>query len=189
MSGETPHYVNPAPFDPTAGETMSAREERYYRASSLRLIWWKFRAHRLALLALIFLGTLYVTLPFVEVIAPYGLQSRHNDHIYAPPQRVHLFHDGTFVGPFVYAYRFEFDREKFQRRYVADESTPQPLRFFCRGEPYRLWGLFDGDFHLLCPPAGGTAFLLGTDRLGRDMLSRITYGARISLTVGLVGSR
>ena len=88
MSGETPHYVNPAPFDPTAGETMSAREERYYRASSLRLIWWKFRAHRLALLALIFLGTLYVTLPFVEVIAPYGLQSRHNDHIYVPVPNV-----------------------------------------------------------------------------------------------------
>ncbi|MCF4167341.1 ABC transporter permease [Zavarzinia compransoris] len=187
MAGEIPHYVNPAPFDPAAGETMSAREERYYRASSLRLIWWKFRTHRLALLALVLLGTLYVTLPFVEVIAPYGLQSRHGDHIYAPPQRVHLFHDGDFVGPFVYAYRFEFDREKFQRRYVSDESTPQPLRFFCRGEPYRLWGLFDADFHLLCPPSGGTAFLLGTDRLGRDMLSRITYGARISLTVGLVG--
>ncbi len=66
-------------------------------------------------------------------------------------------------------------------------SRPQPIRFFCHGDGYRFWGLFPGDFHLVCPPAGGQLFLLGTDRLGRDMLSRIIYGARISLTVGLIG--
>ncbi|RJF80771.1 ABC transporter permease [Oleomonas cavernae] len=187
MAGEIEHYVNPAPFNPHDGEALTANEERYYRASSFRLIWWKFKAHRVALVSLIFLGILYLSLPFVEVFAPYGLSQRHGDHIYAPPQSVHFFHQGSFVGPFVYPYRFEFDLDRFQRRYIYDYTQPQPLRFFCRGEPYRLFGLIDADFHLMCAPQGGTAFLLGTDRMGRDMLSRITYGARISLTVGLVG--
>ena len=63
----------------------------------------------------------------------------------------------------------------------------QPLRFFCRGDSYQFWGLFEGDLHLVCPAENGQLFLLGTDRLGRDVLSRIIYGARISLTIGLIG--
>jgi peptide/nickel transport system permease protein len=61
------------------------------------------------------------------------------------------------------------------------------LRFFCSGDPYQFWGFIDASFHLVCPSEGSTLFLLGTDRLGRDVLSRILYGARISLTIGLIG--
>ena len=77
--------------------------------------------------------------------------------------------------------------DTLKRVYTPDRTRPQPIRFFCSGEPYKFWGLFDADFHLVCPPEGGTLFLLGTDRLGRDMLSRLLYGGRISLTIGLVG--
>src|SRR3546814_2600273 len=73
------------------------------------------------------------------------------------------------------------------REYAVDPSDVQPIRFFCHGDPYRFWGMAEADLHLFCPTEGGTLFLLGTDRLGRDMLSRILYGARISLTIGLVG--
>lgn len=181
------HWVNPAPFDADATRPLTAEEERYYRASGLKLIWWKFIRHRIALIAGIFLVSLYASLPFVEMIAPYGMASRHADHLYAPPQPVHLFHEGRFVGPFVYPYAFKFNLEKFTRDYVEDRSTPQKLRFFCQGESYDFWGITRMNVHLMCPPENGTAFLLGTDRLGRDLLSRIIYGARISLTVGLIG--
>jgi peptide/nickel transport system permease protein len=62
-----------------------------------------------------------------------------------------------------------------------------PIRFFCKGDPYRFWGASEGDFHLVCPPKDGTMFLFGSDRLGRDLLSRILYGMRVSLTIGLFG--
>src|SRR5262245_65092910 len=80
----------------------TSEQERYYFASQWQLIWWRLRRHRFAMVSLWFLATLYATIPFVEFLAPYELRSRHSGHIYAPPQRVHLFHEGQLVGPFVY---------------------------------------------------------------------------------------
>src|SRR5689334_22569196 len=124
MNDATPlsrsHYVNPAPFDPYSAKALTAKEDRFYRASSFKLIWWKFKRNKLALASLVFLAVLYGMLPFVEVLAPYALMKRHGDFLYAPPQGVHLFHDGQFLGPFVYPYSFKFDLERFQRSYVVD---------------------------------------------------------------------
>ena len=91
------------------------------------------------------------------------------------------------MGPFVYGLKMERDPATLQRIYSPDTSQPQPLRFFCLGERYEFWGLIEGRFHFVCPAKDGTFFLLGTDRLGRDMFSRIVYAARISLTIGIIG--
>ncbi len=79
------------------------------------------------------------------------------------------------------------DIDTLQRVYTDKQKDVQPIRFFCRGDAYKFWGLVSSDLHLVCPAVGGQMFLLGTDRLGRDVLSRILYGARISLTIGLIG--
>ena len=93
----------------------------------------------------------------------------------------------SFAGPFVYGAQYKLNLENLKREYSIETTNVQPLRFLCSGDAYEFWGLFEARFHLVCPAEGGQFFLLGTDRLGRDMLSRIIYGARISLTVGLIG--
>jgi peptide/nickel transport system permease protein len=188
MSASLEHYVSDEAFDPEAIVAPGSQpSERYLKASQTQIIWWRFLRHHLAVVSLVFLAFSYGSILISELIAPYELQSRNSGFIYAPPQRVHLFHEGAFVGPFVYPYDFKLNMETLKREYVADTSEPQKLRFFCSGEEYDFWGLYDGTFHFVCPPEDGTMFLLGTDRLGRDMFSRLTYGARISLTIGLVG--
>jgi peptide/nickel transport system permease protein len=182
-----PHYVSTAPFDPYSVEAMTDEQVRVNQASQLRLMWWKFRRHRLALVSGLFLAALYLSILISEFLAPYNLHTRNMDYIYAPPQAVHLFHEGKFVGPFVYGRTMTLDMDTLKRNYADDTKDVQRLRFFCRGDGYRFWGLFDSNVHLVCPAEGGQAFFLGTDRLGRDVLSRIIYGARISLTIGLFG--
>ncbi|MDL2401355.1 ABC transporter permease [Rhizobium mayense] len=181
------HYVSTAAFDPEQFEAMSAGQARYYKASQKQLMWWKFKRHKLALASGIFLLLLYCSILISEFLAPYGLHTRNVDFIHSPPQRVRFFNNGEFVGPFVYGRKMTLDLATLRRVYTNNVQDVQPIRFFCRGDAYRFWGLVDSNLHLVCPAVGGQMFLLGTDRLGRDVLSRIIYGARISLTIGLIG--
>jgi peptide/nickel transport system permease protein len=183
----TEHYVSTAPFDPYSIERLTPEQERYYMASQWRMMWWRLKRHRLAVVSGLILLAMYLSILVSETIAPYDLHTRNTDFIYAPPQRLHLFHEGRFIGPFVYGYNYRLNMENLRREYTEDHGKVQALRFFCQGDEYDFWGLGTGRFHLVCPAEGGTLFLLGTDRLGRDILSRIIYGARISLTVGIVG--
>jgi len=187
MSGRIEHYVNAAPFDPYRIETMTPEMERYYMASQWRIMWWKFRRHRLAVIAGTVLVIMYASILICEFLSPYNLATRHTDFIYAPPQAMHLFHKGAFVGPFVYGYDYTLNMSTLRREYTPNPDVLQRLRFFCSGDRYKMWGQFVSNLHLVCPAEGGTLFLLGTDRLGRDLMSRIIYGARISLTIGLFG--
>ncbi len=182
-----PHTVTDAPFDPEAIYHYTDAQKALFEASQLRLMWWKFRRHKPALISAIFLGVLYLSILVSEILAPYNLHTRHPGSIYAPPQSVHLFHDGELRAPFVYGYDFKLNMENLKREYVPNPDKIQTIRWFCNGDKYEFWGAFEASFHIACAAEGGTLFLLGTDRLGRDVLSRIIYGARISLTIGLLG--
>ena len=181
------HYVSKAPFDPRSIEALSPEQERYYLASQWQLMWWKFIRHRLALISGGFLLLMYGSILISEFLAPYNLHSRNITAIYAPPQSVHMFHEGKFIGPFVYGTHYKLNMRNLRREYTEDTSKIYRVNYFCRGDEYDFWGLGTGNLHLFCIEEGGTLFLLGTDRLGRDILSRILYGARISLTIGLIG--
>ena len=181
------HFVSAEPFDPSSVTELTPEQERYYMASQWQLMWWKLKRHRLAVIFGLVLVVMYGSTLISEIIAPYNLHARHTDYIYAPPQAVHLFDKGEFVGPFTYGWTYNLNMENLKREYGEDTAKVYPLRFFCLSEDYTFWGLIEGSFHLVCPAEGGTLFLFGTDRLGRDMLSRIIYGGRISLTIGLIG--
>ncbi len=179
-------YVDATPWNPDADtDTGGARPDLDMPTG--KLIRRRFLKHKLAVVSALFLAFLYLCIPFVEIIAPYDANQRDAQHLFAPPQKVHFFHEGSLVAPYVYATTATADLEKFQWTYTENRSERQNVRFFCLGETYQFWGMIEGRFHLICPPEGGTLFLLGADKLGRDVFSRLVYGMRISLTVGLIG--
>jgi len=172
-----------------ARPVLSDREEQVYVASQWQLVWWRFRKHKLALIATALLLIMYVVIAFVEFFAPYDPRRNNRDYIYAPPQRLHWVDaNGRFhVWPFTHPMVGEMDMETLRIHYKEDVATLYPLRFFVHGDPYKLWGLLESDLHFVGTSEGGTLFLLGTEKQGRDMLSRILHGGRISMSIGLVG--
>ena len=159
-----------------------------YTASQWQLMARKFRKHRLAVWSGMAVLVLYASALFCDFLSPYALDDQHLDYIYAPPQRLHwIGPDGLHIVPFVYGLKGIRHPETLRKVYVEDETQVYPLRFFASRPSYEFWGLIETNTHFIGVDEGGTLFLLGTDSLGRDLLTRILYGSRISLTVGLIG--
>ena len=164
------------------------RGEKLFVASQWQLIRWKFFRHRLAMGALAVLIVLYFFAIFAEFTSPYDPRGHDIRYMYCPPMRIHFFDEtGAFhLRPFVYKVKTKLNMITLRKTYTEDKKEKYPLYFFVRGDPYRFWGLFEGNIHLF-GTRKGKAFLLGTDKMGRDMLSRTITGGRISLSIGLVG--
>ncbi len=173
-------------------EAPGSAEERVYVASQLLLMWWKFRRHRMAVFSGIVILLLYFIALVPGFLAPMNPNQHNAMYMFAPPQPIRFVDDeGNFhLRPFVYKLDGVRNPETLAMEYTTDTSTRYPLHFFVRGFSYRLLGLIETDIHLLGiddPEGTGTLFLLGSDRNGRDLLSRMLYGTQISMSIGLVG--
>jgi len=180
----TSDIVAPTPIAPAAQD-----EEKIYVASQWQLMWWRFRKHKMAIAGGIVLIFFYIVTLFWEFLAPYDPLRYDVKYTFVPPQWP-VFYDsaGFHFPPVVYGLKPRRDPETLAMVFDVDKETRLQLRFFVRGDPYKLWGIFPSDLHLFGLEEGGQqVFILGSDRLGRDMLTRILAGTRVSMTIGLVG--
>jgi peptide/nickel transport system permease protein len=161
-------------------------------AGQWTLIWLKFVRNKVAVVSgIIILFLCFVSL-FAEFLAPALPDASRPQFTYAPPQSIAFFvenEDGSseFL-PHVKGYTQVVDQASLRRIFTIDDTKVVPIGFFVKGPAYRLFGVFPMDVHLMGPmDAGDTMYLLGTDRLGRDLLSRLIHGTRISMSIGLIG--
>ncbi len=158
-------------------------------ASSARLTWLRFKRHKLAMASAGFLMVLYLVVAFCEVFATYEPNWRNPRAIFAPPQKVRFIDEsGDFhLRPFVYGYKMNINPQTWVREYTEDRSRRFPLQFLAEGQEYKFWNLFTANLHFATVADGQYLHLFGTDKLGRDIFSRVIYGGRISMSLGLIG--
>lgn len=172
----------------TTSRTPVDYKEKYYMASQWRLMFSKLRKHALARFSMWLLFLLYFGALFANFLGPYGLTSYNGSMVNAPPSRIHVFHEGQLRAPFVYGMVSIRDQETLRKSFVEDKDSLYPIKFFAKGEEYKLFGLFGARRHLFTVDEPGTIFLFGADGMGRDLFSRVLLGSQVSLTIPFVGT-
>jgi peptide/nickel transport system permease protein len=145
-----------------------------------------FGRNRWAVVCAVTIAALYLGALFADFLSPYSYSSEARELSYCPPMKVSFIHEGKLVRPFVFGYQLSFD-ENHKRVYKIDQAHRYPIKFFSTGEKYKLLGFVPSSRHLFGVDSPGRISLWGADARGRDLFSRIFYGARISLSIGLIG--
>jgi peptide/nickel transport system permease protein len=195
LTRPTAHDVLPETQELPLAGTVEADvvDVRLSVASQWKLMWWRFRRHRLAVASVVVIGMFYVVALLCEFVAPHDPGAVNGSYKYVQPQGLSFYDaEGRFsLRPGTHGLTGSRDPVTLRLSYVPDHAVWYPLHFLVKGDEYKLWGVFPTDLHLFGlgtdVPPDTPFFLVGTDRLGRDMLSRIIYGARVSLSIGLVG--
>ncbi|MBR0460205.1 MAG: ABC transporter permease [Victivallales bacterium] len=171
------------------------KELTYDRLNQRQLMALQFKKHKLAVAASFLLAVLYTIALFSPFFAPYGKYDRNLDYSYCPPHRLGW---NAKLGLYAKGVKREIDPVTLQNFYIIAPENNAPLRFFVKGRPYKLWGLFECERHFFgvdltkLPDEPNAAqryvyFMTGADRFGYDVYSRVVQGATISLSVGLIG--
>ena len=167
-----------------------SEEERFYVASQWKLVWMRFRRHRLALISVAIIAVFYFVVLFPEFLAIHDPLKIDSQRVFVGPQRIHIMDGFRPSRPYVSGLSVTRNPDDLLLEYTKDKTKKHRIRFFVRGYDYKLWRYFRTNIHLMGVDTeeGMRNFHpIGTDRMGRDMWSRLMYGTRISMSIGLVG--
>ena len=182
----------PAPeANPPEADEFQEQEAQIMVASQWKLIWWKFRKHKLAMYSAVVVIAIYTVALVMEFFAPFPPDQYAANYTYAPPQALHLVDNSSGspkFGLYVTGYKVAIDAFSLRRTFVEDPEKIIPVQLLAKGWEYKLLGIIPMNRHIIGPVDGvGPMYLLGADALGRDLLSRISAGTRISMSIGLLG--
>lgn len=164
------------------------KEVKIYVAPQWKLVWWKFRKHKVALVSGIIVFLIYLVALFAEFLSIALPDRTDSKFLYAPPQGLHLIDKEGNFGLYVYGYTSKIDPVALRRMFEVNPDDKISVGFFVKGFSYKLLGIFPTTRHFIGPiDPDQRIFLLGADRLGRDLFSRLIRGTRISMSIGLVG--
>jgi peptide/nickel transport system permease protein len=177
--------------DAPAEFVVQEQESKVMVASQWQLMWWKLRRHKLAMISGVIVIFIYLVAAFAEFFQVVPFDQYSANYTYAPPQGLQLIDDTSGTpqfGLFVSGYKVAIDKFSFRRTFEVDPTQKFPVRLFAPGFEYKIFGLIPCNIHLIGPVnEGDPLYIMGADSLGRDVLSRLAGGTRISMTIGLVG--